>query len=378
MDNPQPIPFNRAEFGDREEAYALEALRSGKTSGDGPFGKRAEALLAEELGAPRVLLTTSCTHALEMTALLLDLEPGDEVIVPSFTFVSTVNAFVLRGARPVFVDVREDTLNLNEELLEDAITDRTRAIYVVHYAGVACDMDRITAVASARGIPVIEDNAHGVFASYRGRPLGTFGAVATLSFHETKNYTCGEGGALILNDASMVERAEIIREKGTNRSRFLRGQVDKYTWVDVGSSYILSDTLAGVLLAQLERREEIRQRRAAIWERYHAGLRLWARAGGALLPTVPEECGQGYHLFYVLMPTATERNDALDSLRAQGISATFHYLPLHLSDVGRRFGYIDGDLPVTESVSERLLRLPFYNGLTEADQGRVIAAVERL
>jgi dTDP-4-amino-4,6-dideoxygalactose transaminase len=284
------IPFNRATVAPRQLEYVNEAFSRGHVAGDGPFGRKAEKLLEAATGAHRALLGTSCTHALEMSALLLDLKPGDEVIVPAFTFVSTINAFALRGAQPVFCDIRPDTLNLDEGLLEAHLTPRTKAIVPVHYAGVGCEMDRILAVARARGIAVIEDNAHGLFGAYRGKPLGSFGAMATQSFHETKNFSCGEGGALLLNDASFVERAEILREKGTNRSKFFRGQVDKYTWVDLGSSWVLSDVLGATLVAQLEARETIQARRRRIWERYAEGLADWARAHDVALPHVPPHC----------------------------------------------------------------------------------------
>jgi len=322
------------------------------------------------------LLTTSCTHALDMAALLLDIQPGDEVIIPSFTFVSTVNAFVLRGARPVFADIRPDTLNLDETKLEQLVTPRTKAIAVVHYAGVGCEMDTIMEIANRHGIPVVEDNAHGLFGKYKGKYLGTFGCLATQSFHETKNFTCGEGGALLINDPRYIERAEIIREKGTNRSRFFRGQVDKYTWVDIGSSYLPSDILAAFLYAQLEMREQIQTKRRRIWEYYYKHLQDWARDHGVRLPIVPMHCEQSYHMFYLLLPSLEQRQALIDHLKKQGILAVFHYLPLHLSDMGRRFGGKQGDCPVTEDVSDRLLRLPFYNDLCGEDQERVVEAIK--
>lgn len=369
------IPFNKPCFQGKELAYIAEAIGNLHISGDGPFTRRCHELFERELGVKKALLTTSCTHALEMCALLLDIEPGDEIIAPSFTFVSTLNAFVLRGARPVFVDVRPDTLNMDERLLEGRITPRTKAVVPVHYAGVGCEMDAILRVADARGLAVVEDNAHGLFGRYKGRFLGTFGALSTLSFHETKNFVSGEGGCLLINDERYVERAEIIREKGTNRSRFFRGQVDKYTWVDVGSSYLPSDIIAAFLFAQLEAREHIQTRRRAIWERYAAELADWTRARGVALPTVPPGREQAYHMFYLLMPSLDERQAMIDHLRGRGVSAVFHYLPLHLSDMGRRFGGRPGDCPVTEDVSDRLLRLPFFTEMTEDEQRRVIEAV---
>lgn len=369
------IPFNRPCLIGTEAAYIAQVFANGHASGDGPFTKRCHALLEEQLGVRKALLTTSCTHALEMAALLLDIRPGDEVIVPSFTFVSTVNAFVLRGATPVFADVRPDTLNLDETQLERLITPRTRAVVPVHYAGVGCEMDAIGAVAARHGIAVVEDNAHGLFGQYKGRNLGTFGSLATQSFHETKNFTCGEGGALLINDPRYVERAEIIREKGTNRSRFFRGQVDKYTWVDVGSSYLPSDILAAYLFAQLEAREQIQARREQIWRAYDDCLADWAAARGVEQPFVPEHCGQAYHMYYLLMPSLDERQRLIEHLRARGILSVFHYLPLHLSVMGQSFGGRPGDCPVTESVSDRLLRLPFFNDLTGADQMHVIEAI---
>lgn len=370
------IPFNRPSIVGKELYYISQAIHNGYSAGDAAFTQKCHAFLEEALSVPRVLLTTSCTDALEMTALLLDIQPGDEVIVPSFTFVSTANAFVLRGARPVFVDIRPDTLNLDEAQLERLITPRTKAIVPVHYAGVGCEMDQICAVAAKYSIPIVEDNAHGLFGRYKGQYLGTFGALATQSFHETKNFICGEGGALLINDPQYIERAEIIREKGTNRSRFFRGEVDKYTWVDIGSSYLPSDILAAFLYAQLEARREIQAKRQSVWEYYDHHLRTWADAYGVRLPVVPVCCEQSYHMFYLLLPSLEARQALIDHLKARGILSVFHYLPLHLSDMGRRFGGQEGDCPVTEDVSDRLLRLPFFNDLTEADQARVVEAIE--
>lgn len=369
------IPFNKPAMIGKELEYIADSVRSGKISGDAIYSRKCHALLESLLGVPKVLLTPSCTHALEMAALLLNFEPGDEVIIPSFTFVSTVNAFVLRGAKPVFADIRPDTLNLDETRLAGLITARTKAIVPVHYAGVACEMDAIQTIAAQHGLAIVEDNAHGLFGRYRGQPLGTFGALATQSFHETKNFTCGEGGALLINDPELIERAEVVREKGTNRSRFFRGMVDKYTWVDLGSSYLLSDVLAAYLYAQLEAHEQIQGRRAHIWQVYYEQLGDWAQQHGVRLPVVPAESEQPYHMFYLLLPNLETRTRLIEHLKASGILAVFHYLPLHLSAMGRQFGGQTGDCPVTEDVSDRLLRLPFFYDLTEAEQARVIAAL---
>lgn len=369
------IPFNKPGLAGNELTYIADAIQRGHSAGDGCYTSRCHDVLQRELGCHRALLTTSCTHALEMCALLLDLRPGDEVIVPSFTFVSTVNAFVLRGAKPVFIDVRPDTLNLDETHLETCITPRTKAIVPVHYAGVGCEMDVITPVAGRRGVKVVEDNAHGLFARYKGKYLGTFGQLATQSFHETKNVICGEGGALIINDPIYIDRAEIIREKGTNRSRFYRGEVDKYTWVDVGSSFLPSDLLAAFLLAQLEKYEEIRSTRHRIWQTYAEGLSEWARDSGVSLPHIPPYVEQSYHMFYLLMPSLEARARLIDHLKARSILAVFHYVPLHLSEMGMRFGGRPGACPVTENVSDRLLRLPFYNDLSQDQQAEVIETI---
>ena len=370
------VDFNKPAFTGNELAYITQAIERSHISGDGFFTKQCHALLEQELGVKKVLLTTSCTHALEIAALLLDIKPGDEVIVPSFTFVSTINAFVMRGARPVFIDIRPDTLNLNEIQLEGSISPRTRAILPVHYAGVGCEMDTILEVAQHFGVPVIEDNAHGLFGKYKGRYLGTFGCLATLSFHETKNISCGEGGALLINDPQYIERAEILREKGTNRSRFFRGQVDKYTWVDIGSSFLPSDILAAFLFAQLESRKTIQSNRKRVWEYYYEHLQGWAQANNARLPCIPDECEQPYHMFYMLLPSLAYRQALIAHLKSKGIVSVFHYLPLHISAMGRKLGGQPGDCPVTEEVSDRLLRLPFYNMLEQSDQDRVIEAVE--
>jgi dTDP-4-amino-4,6-dideoxygalactose transaminase len=369
------IPFNRPCLAGNEYKYIAEAIANGHASGDGPFTRKCHEFLEQELGVRKVLLTTSCTHALEMAALLLDCGPEDEVIVPSFTFVSTANAFALRGARLVFADIRPDTLNLDESRLESLITPRTKAIVVVHYAGVACEMDAILAIASRHGVRVVEDNAHGLFSRYQGTYTGKFGCLATQSFHETKNFTCGEGGALIVNDAELLERALVIREKGTNRSRFFRGEVDKYTWVDLGSSYLPSDLLAAFLYAQLEARETIQEKRRRVWSRYCESLADWAESNDVKMPVIPTQCEQAYHMFYLLLPSVEHRESLISQLKGQSILSVFHYTPLHLSEAGKKFAAGPSNCPVTEEVSERLLRLPFYNDLSENEQDQVTAAV---
>lgn len=370
------IPFNKPSLVGTEIDYVLQCVNSQYTAGDGSFSRRCHKLFEKRLGVAKALLTTSCTHALEMTALLLDLKPDDEVILPSFTFVSTANAYVLRGAKPVFADIRPDTLNIDETGIESLITPKTRAIVVVHYAGVGCEMDEITKISEKYNIPVVEDNAHGLFGKYKGEYLGTFGALATQSFHETKNFTCGEGGALLINDPQYIERAEIIREKGTDRSRFFRGQVDKYSWVDIGSSYLLSDLLAAYLYAQLEAAEEIQARRREIWFRYENELKDWAGENNVRMPVIPGNCEQAFHMFYLLFPSLEERQNLIEHLKANDILSVFHYLPLHLSTMGVKFGGKTGDCPVTEDVSDRLLRLPFYNSFTESEQTEVIEAIK--
>jgi len=367
------IPFTRPAHLDAGLDHIREALKARKVCGDGPFGGRAEKVLESLLPDSRVLLTTSCTHALEMSGLLLNLVPGDEVIVPAFTFVSTINAFVLRGARPVFADIRPDTLNLDETRLESLITPRTKAIVPVHYGGVGCEMDAIRRIAAAANIVVIEDNAHGLFGRYRGKPLGTFGALATQSFHETKNIACGEGGALVINDASLIARAEILREKGTNRSRFFRGQVDKYTWVDIGSSYVVSDLLAALLCSQLEQYVAIQAHRMRVWNRYATELRGWAAERDFHLPTVPAHCEHPAHVFYLLVPAA-RRAAFIDHMKARGVQVVFHYQALHTSPMGLAHGGRAGACPVTERVADELVRLPLFNDLADSDQSIVIDA----
>lgn len=369
------IPFNRPCFAGNEQVYIANAIAYGQISGDGPFTRKCHALLEKMLAAPKVLLTTSGTHALEMCALLLNIRPGDEVIVPSFTFVSTVNAFVLRGVRPVFIDIRPDTLNIDERKIARLITRRTKAICVVHYAGVGCEMDSILKTAKKHCLAVVEDNAHGLFGFYKDKPLGSFGCLAAQSFHETKNITCGEGGALVVNDKKLIERAEIIREKGTNRSQVFRGLTDKYTWTDLGSSYLPSDILAACLCAQLEARVSIQQSRKKIWNYYHAGLKDWTARENVRLPFVPPYCAQPYHMFYLIMPSLRDRQALIERLKAKSILAVFHYLPLHLSPMGRSFGGKPGDCPVTEQISDRILRLPFYTALHRADQDKVIETI---
>jgi dTDP-4-amino-4,6-dideoxygalactose transaminase len=370
-----PVDFNRPLPVGKEQEYVLQSLQSGHISGDGPFTKKCHALLQEALGVPQVLLTTSCTHALEMAAVLLDIKAGDEVIFPDFTFVSTVNSFVLRGARPVFVDIRPDTLNLDETKLAAAISARTKAIVPVHYAGVGCEMTTILELANEGEIAIVEDNAHGLFGRYKGRHLGTFGVLAAQSFHETKNFSCGEGGALIINDAGLIDRAEIIREKGTNRSRFFRGQIDKYTWVDIGSSYLPSDILAAYLYGQLEERERIQSHRRKVWQTYNAGLGDWSASHDVRLPVVPAQCEQPFHMYYLLLPNLELRQRLISHLSERGIHAVFHYQPLHVSDMGRSYGGKPGDFPVTEQVSDQLVRLPMHNLLTGAEQEEVIEAI---
>jgi len=371
----QRIPFNLPDISASDRSFLEVAVAGGHSSGNGVFTQSAEQLIQASLGGSRVLLTTSCTHALEMSALLGHLKPGDEVIVPSFTFVSTASAFAMFGAKPVFVDSSESTLNIDPQLIEHAITPKTRAICVVHYGGVACEMESILKLAEKHGLLVIEDNAHGLFAKYKGRRLGTFGAMATQSFHETKNITCGEGGALVVNDGSLVDRAEILREKGTNRTKFLRGQVDKYTWVDIGSSWVLSDLLAAILWGQLQRAEEINARRVMIWDRYHTQLVDWAHKHGVQLPVVPEGCEHVGHLYHMRFATAEQRSRFIDHMKARHISCVFHYQPLHASPIGQQFGGRVGQCPVAEHAGDCLVRLPLYNTLSVGDQQRVIEAV---
>jgi dTDP-4-amino-4,6-dideoxygalactose transaminase len=368
------IPFNRPYLTGHEFTHIQEAVAAGQLAGNGRFTRQCQAWLERRVGAPRVLLTQSCTAALEMAALLIDLEPGDEVIMPSFTFVSTANAFVLRGARPVFVDIRRDTLNIDDAQLEAAITPRTKAIVVVHYAGVACEMDAIMAIARRRGVIVIEDAAHALMSRYKGRPLGSFGHLATFSFHETKNLISGEGGALVVNDARYVERAEIIWEKGTNRTQFSRGRVDKYTWMDVGSSFLPGELTAAFLWAQLEAADTITARRLAVWNGYQRAGTMLAEMG-IRGPIVPAECEHNAHMFYALLPLAAHRNDVLADLNARGVNAVFHYVPLHSSPAGLRYGRTSGAMGVTDDCSARLIRLPLWVGMPEGAPQLIVEKV---
>jgi len=372
------IPFNRPYMTGRELWLIAQAHANGHLSGDGPFTKRCHAWLEANTGASKALLTHSCTAALEMSALLLDLEPGDEVIMPSFTFVSTANAFVLRGAVPVFVDIREDTLNIDERLIEAAITPRTKAICVVHYAGVGCDMDVILDIARRHGIKVIEDAAQAIKSRYRGRPLGAIGDLGALSFHETKNIISGEGGALLCRDPEMGERAEIVREKGTNRSRFFRGQVDKYTWVDIGSSFLPGEVTAAFLAAQTDAAEEITGRRLALWDRYHAWAASYEADGALRRPVVPAYCEHNAHMYYMLLPSLQARTAFIAGMKERGVGTVFHYIPLHSSPAGLRYGRTHGQLPLTDDISERLVRMPLWVGLEEHMDTVLGAAAEVL
>lgn len=366
------VPFNAPAVMGRELEYVKQALDNLHVCGDGPFTRRCQDFLQTSVGVTKALITSSCTHALEMAAILLEIEPGDEVIVPSYTFVSSINAFVLRGARPVFADIRADTLNIDESLLPHLITSRTKAIVVVHYAGVGCEMAEIARIAEAAGVAIVEDNAHGLFGKYRGRNLGTFGVLSTLSFHETKNFSCGEGGALLINDSSLVNRAEVVREKGTDRSRFFRGEVDRYTWRDIGSSYLISDMMAGFLWGQLEECERVQSGRARIWNRYRDELESWAVREGFDLPVVPADREQSFHMFFMLAPRPSARDAFLEHMKSRGVLAVSHYQPLNTSAMGAAFGGREGDCPVSEAVSVRVVRLPFYNLMTPESQEVVI------
>lgn len=370
------IPFNRPHMTGGELPNIAAAHASGHLSGDGAFTRRCHAWLERETGTRRALLTHSCTAALEMSALLAEVGPGDEVIMPSYTFVSTANAFVLRGATPVFVDVREDTKNIDERLVEAAVTPRTRAICVVHYAGVGCEMDVIGDIAARHGLVVVEDAAQGVMSRWRDQPLGAIGTLGALSFHETKNVICGEGGALLVNDPALVERAEILREKGTDRSRFFRGQVDRYTWRDLGSSFLPGEITAAFLAAQLDAAQALTDARLALWARYHAWAAPHEAAGRVRRPVVPAHCAHNAHMYYLLAPDLAARDRVIAALRADGVLSVFHYVPLHSSEAGLRHGRVHGGMAVTDDVSSRLLRLPMWVGL-DAHMDQVLDAADR-
>ncbi|OSM95822.1 MULTISPECIES: dTDP-4-amino-4,6-dideoxygalactose transaminase [Lonsdalea] len=370
------IPFNAPPIVGSELEYMQAAMRSGKLCGDGGFTRRCQQWLEHYSGSPKVLLTPSCTASLEMAALLLDIQPGDEVIMPSYTFVSTANAFVLRGAVIVYVDIRPDTLNIDETKIEAAITDRTRVIVPVHYAGVACEMDAIMALAQKHGLHVVEDAAQGVMSRYKGRPLGSIGHIGCFSFHETKNYTAGgEGGATLINDPTLIDRAEIIREKGTNRSQFFRGQVDKYTWRDLGSSYLMADIQAAYLWGQLEAAQRINKRRLRLWDAYYAAFRPLEQAGRLELPTVPADCVHNAHMFYLRLRDIEQRNDFISYMKEAEILSVFHYIPLHSSPAGQKFGRFSGEDRFTTRESERLVRLPLFYNLRNVNQRTVISTV---
>ena len=369
------ISFNKPSLTGNELQYLNECFLNQHLSGNGVFTKRCEEFLEKNLNTQKAFLTTSCTHSLEMSALLLDLRAGDEVILPSFTFPSTANAFVLRGAKPIFADIRPDTLNLDETKFEQLITPQTKAVVVVHYAGIACEMDEILRIAEQHNLAVIEDNAHGLFGKYKEKNLGTFGKMATQSFHETKNFSCGEGGALLINDEKYFARAEIIREKGTDRSKHFRGEIDKYSWIDLGSSYVLSELQAAYLFAQFEQAEKIQNSRRQIWLRYAKSLDSWANENSVKLPIVPSHTEQSFHLFYMCLPSLKERDRMIEYLKNQHIQSVFHYQPLHLSKMGRSFGGKFGDCPVTEKISDTILRLPFYNDLTVEEQSYIIQKI---
>jgi dTDP-4-amino-4,6-dideoxygalactose transaminase len=369
------VPFNKPFTTGAELRYVQEAIEAGALAGDGAFTKRCHAWIEREMRSKKALLTHSCTAALEMCALLLDVQPGDEIIMPSYTFVSTANAFVLRGAVPVFVDVRADTLNIDERLVEAAITPKTKAICVVHYAGVACDMDVILEIAARHRLPVVEDDAQGCMARYKGRPLGGLGALGAISFHETKNIISGEGGALLVNDERYAARAEILWQKGTNRQAFFRGEVDKYSWVDVGSSFLAGELTAAFLWAQMEDAEAITQARLALWQRYYDALELHERAGALRRPIIPADRTHNAHMFYVLLPSLAARTAAIAALKEKGYGAVFHYVPLHSSPAGRRFGRVSGFMNVTDDIADRVLRLPLWVGLPEGAVGAVVTTL---
>ena len=369
------IPFNKPFLAGKELYYIAQAVLSGHSAGDGMFTKKCQTLMEEKFRAKKILLTNSCTAALEMAAILCRIEPGDEVILPSFTFVSTANAFYLRGAKITFVDIEKDTLNIDVTQIENAITEKTKAIVPVHYAGIACDMDAILNIAKRNKLYVVEDAAQGVNARYDGKFLGTIGDIGTYSFHETKNYICGEGGAIVINNNKFLERAMIIREKGTNRTKFFHGEVDKYTWVDIGSSFLPSDIIAAFLYAQLENMEQINRRRKAIFDFYSNALMPFVNDGKLRLPRVSSKCGSNSHLIYIILKDENTRNRLMDYMKSKGILAVFHYIPLHLSKVGRSMGYMQGQFPVAEEMSGRLLRLPFYHDMTRDNQVEVVETI---
>ena len=371
------IPFNKPPLTGNEKKYVLESMQSSKISGDGEFTKKSHKWFEKKLACKKALLTTSCTHALEMAAILLDIKEGDEVIMPSYTFVSTANAFVLRGAKIVFVDIRPDTMNMDETLIEAAITDKTKAIVPVHYAGVACEMDVIMDIANRHGLFVVEDAAQGMMSTYKGKPLGTIGHLGAYSFHETKNYTsAGEGGLLIINDEKFIQRAEIIREKGTNRSQFFRGMVDKYSWVDIGSSYLPNDMSAAYLWGQLEKADTIHADRLRSWQSYDEGLKKLEAEGFIALPKIPKNCRHNAHMFYIKVKDLDERTRLLEYLKQNGVNAVFHYVPLHSAPAGLKFGRFEGTDQYTTSESERLIRLPMYYGLKEDDSSKIIHSLK--
>ncbi|MYY08200.1 dTDP-4-amino-4,6-dideoxygalactose transaminase [Streptomyces sp. SID4919] len=370
------VPFHVPHTAERQDDYLRQVLASGDLDGNGPYSARATEILARITGSPHVLLTPSCTHALEIAALLLELAPGDEVVMPSFTFAPTASAVAMRGAVPVFVDCHPDTLNMDESLLEAALTERTRAIVAVHYAGVACEMREIQRIADAYGVPVIEDNAHGLGATYQGRPLGGFGTLSAQSFHATKNVHCGKGGALLVNDPELVERATIIRDRGTDRHQYFLGQVDKYRWVDLGSSYILPEVLAALLAAQLEEFDAVQKRRHALWDTYHSGLAGWAADERVALPTVPADREHSAHLYHLVLPSEEDRTALLQHLAERDVRASVHFLPLHTSPAGLRYGRsAPGGCPVSERIADRLVRLPLHTELSDAQAGRVVEAL---
>ena len=373
----EKIPFNRPGLFGNELEYVQDAIKRGHISGDGYYGRHCEEVIKRVVGARKALLTTSCTHALEMASLLLRIQSGDEVIVPSYTFTSTVNSFALRGAVPVFVDIRRDTLNIDETLIPAAISEKTKAIVIVHYAGVGCEMDAIMEIAHQYSIPVVEDYAHGMCSKYKGKLLGTFGALATLSFHETKNVNCGEGGALVINDERFDDEAVMIREKGTNRQEVFQGIADKYTWRTLGSSYVQSDMLAGFLYGQLEKIEVIQGRRRRLWDRYQMEIRTWAEKNGVIQPAIPRHCTQSFHMYYLICPSEGFRNRLIRHLDDEGIMAVFHYLPLHLSRMGKLLGRVPLALGVTEAISSQIIRLPLFPTLEDAEQLQVCAAIKR-